>query len=249
MKKRIKPSDNKRPTGTERVKALIPAAGSISGGAAGGAIGVLVGGPIGGAIGGGTGSLISLLAELPAAKRHRVRIELALAELHEQLSEQEEKLQKISDEQFKVIGECVQALNATVDAEKIKYLQSIASNSVEYGDYSSYESILLSRVIRDISVEEIHFLVENFSYETINIYSWHDSNDQSEEKAEELAKLRGRISEENGLLLLPDDPETLVANGLVSLGVLAPEQLSLGVYKYKYSDIAVKMIVLLRRSD
>lgn len=225
---------------------VLSVAGAVTGGAVGGAIGVVVAGPLGGVIGGSASSLISLLAQLPAERRHQERIEVALKELHKGLSDQQTKLEMLSDEQFKLIGECVKTLLATVDAEKIKYLQSIVLNTVHYGDYSSYESILMTRIIRDISVEEIHFLMSNFSYTTINVYSWFDSEDGTEEAAANLEKLKTKISEEKGLLLLPNEPASLVVNGLVSLGVLAPEQLSLGVHRYKYADIAVKLIVLLR---
>lgn len=238
-----------RASNADRATSVLSATGSLSGGAAGGLVGALIGGPVGGIVGGGAGSLISLLSNIPAARRHRARTEQAQREIADKLSRQEGALEKLNDEQFKIIGECVLALNETVEREKIAYLQQIVDAAVDYGEYRSYESILLSRIIRDISGEEIKFLVENFSYATVNIFSWADAKDKSDKKLEELEQLRKRIAEENGLLLLPSDSKALVANGLLSLGVLVPDQLSLGVHKYKYSDIAFKLMVFLRVSN
>jgi len=119
--------------------------------------------------------------------------------------------------------------------------------SVKYDDFSSYDSIQLSRIIRDISAEEIEFQIENFSYKTINSYSWYNEKSDDDKRQEDLAKLQKRITDEKGLLLLPDSSEAHVANGLFNLGILMPEALSLGVHKYYYSNISVKLLVLLRK--
>lgn len=118
--------------------------------------------------------------------------------------------------------------------------------TISYKDYNSYESILLSRIVRDISAEEIKFIIDNYHYKTINIYSWYDHKDNTEEGVKKTRELNTRIKNEQGILFLPDSIEALIINGLVSLGVLAPDALATGIHKYKYTDITVKLLVLLR---
>lgn len=217
-------------------------------GAAGGAIGVLVGGPAGGIVGGAVGSLIPALAGIPASKRHSDKVNQAFVEINEKLEQEIESLKNINDEQYKIICETLGSLARTVELEKIEYLKTIVISSVSYSDYFGYESIQLSRIVRDISSQEIRFLIENFKYDSINVYSWNNTEDVFENsKEKELEDLRKRTSEKNGLLLLSGSEESAVVNGLVNLGVLNPGELSIGVHVYKYSKISVKLIALLSR--
>ena len=171
----------------------------------------------------------------------------AILDLDERIRDETAALQNITDAQFKIINESIIALSETVEEEKISYLKGVVLATIQYDDYSSYESILISRIIRDISVEEIRFLVENLGYDTVNIYSWHDPENNSEKQEKDVDDLRLKISSENGLLVLPNEPKALVVSGLVNLGVLVPGQLALGVYMYRFADISTKLVALLRR--
>lgn len=229
-----------------KVEGAIPAISSTAGGALGGTAGAFIGGPLGGLIGGALGGLIPSLIDIPVSRRQRQRTEIAFQDIEERLTGRIDEIQQPGDEQFKIISESLITISQTLEARKTEYLKSIAVSAVRYSDYSSYDSILLSRIIRDISAEELTFLLKNFAHTSFNIFSWYDEDDKSEEKLKDLRELRERISQEGGLLILQTEPEAPVANGLLNLGVLMPGKLALGVYKYRISGIAVKLIKLLR---
>lgn len=223
-----------------------PVATSTIAGAAGGLIGTFVAGPLGGLVGGAIGGAIPSLVNIPIAKAHQEKLQSTLNEIEFELKKDIDLINKLNGEQFKIINELIITLNRTVDVDKIEYLKNAILKTVNYKDYSSYESILLSRIVRDISTEEIKFIIDNYHYKTINIYSWYDHKDNTEEGVKKTRELNTRIKNEQGILFLPDSIEALIINGLVSLGVLAPDALATGIHKYKYTDITVKLLVLLR---
>jgi len=227
----------------EKVNKLVPTAS----GAIGGAVGAFLGGPIGGAVGGAIPGLMQTLADIPVAKRHKERIDNALKELEVKLQPKIELLNAMNDNQYKIINEALSTISKTIESEKIEYLKKIIISSVEYSDYGDYESILISRIIRDITSEEIKFLIENFSYTSIEIYSWYKENDNSKENQKKLSDLRKKITKSGGVLILPNSQEAFVINGLANLGVFAPAELSLGFHVYKFSPISVKLIALLTK--
>ena len=93
----------------------------------------------------------------------------------------------------------------------------------------SHKKELLSRVIRDMSAEELRFLVENFSYRHI-----------------QLSKL---VAPDNTEVLQvnPESHDGLIVSGLISMGLLLPAEPTwdeTGLHRFSY--IVAKLIALLR---
>lgn len=185
-----------------------------------------------------------LLALLPVATNavgnhlSQERLKAHLAEIVTEVNQIADKLQRVSDSQYKVINECIIAWLQSTDRNKIDYLKRAIQGSAEGIDFKPQEAALLSRVIRDITAEEMGFLIKNFSYDCI-INGEKPKDD----------------SQETGLktLWIPlESPDSLIVSGLVSLGLLnlqtgtvwdRPDGMSC------YSPIVGKLITLIKGSD
>lgn len=184
-------------------------------------VGALTGNPL--------AALLPVLTKSLASQRQQERIEKALTQINTTLNGHSEALRNLSDTQYKLINESILALLHTTDTEKIKYLQRAVQNSLSVDELLPQESVVLSRIVRDISAQEADFLVRNFHYDRVQL---------SSTNVEHKAKV---------LIVAPDSPEGLVITGLVSLGLL-----STGEPTYddsdllRFSPIVAKLLVLLR---
>lgn len=200
-----------------------------------------IGGGVGGAEGGALAAILTLLVNIPAGKKVNKHIESELSKIHKILYKQRVELEKINESQYKIIKESLNSIIRTEESEKLEHLRNIICNTVSYNDFCKYDSILLSRIIRDISAEEVTFLLESNSYKSIAVYSWYE-----ESKQEETENLKKKMIEENCLLIYPDSVEELIVSGLVSLGILVAAEVSLGLHRYKFSKTTMKLTYLLK---
>lgn len=150
--------------------------------------------------GGMLAALLPVLAKYPAAQRQRERAERSLGEVHRILSRHEAQLKALTDPQYKLLNEVVITLLQTTDEEKLALLKAAVSG-VLTEPVSSSDSYVLSRVLRDISVEEILFLKNNFRYTTVQVV----------DKAE---------TTEEVLRIKPGAYEERLVNSLTSLSML-----------------------------
>ena len=179
-----------------------------------------------------------LLALLPpltkslASERQRHRVESALTEINSILNRHESLIRTLSDDQYKLINECILALLQTTSISKLRYLRSAITNSLSSTTILPQEAIVLSRIIRDISAEEADFVLANFQYDRVQISS----------SAEGYGQTHLRVNS--------DSPEGLVVVGLVSLGILAeaePTWDDSGMLRF--SPITAKLIAMLREPN
>jgi len=110
------------------------------------------------------------------------------------------------------------------------YLRRAIANSFSMQSSPPQESILLSRIVRDISSEEIDFLLRSFSYKGI--------------------LLDGRTKEsdvyEDVLQVDPTSADSLNVTGLLSLGLLTPPETGFDGGSMYFTAIAGKLIALVR---
>jgi len=156
------------------------------------------------AAGGNPLALIPVLNGQLAADRHKLRIEKVLSELDNKFREHEEKLNELTDNQFKLINEGVSALLRTVDEEKISYLKKAVLNTLDEEELDGHNSVLLSRVLRDISVVELRFLLRIKNYSEIILY-------EPDKKSE---------NEDNRLVISPESGDAATLSGLFCLRYL-----------------------------
>lgn len=105
-------------------------------------------------------SLLPVLTSTLANERHKKRVEDALTDIQHDLANLDKKFKLISDAQFKFINESVISILHSPDESKIKFLKQAIHTSVAYDRLNLHEASLISRTLRDITVEELTFLIE-----------------------------------------------------------------------------------------
>ena len=113
-------------------------------------------------VGGPVAALLPLLMTTLANGRHKKRVESALDELNEELGRISEDLTAISDAQYKFINESIITILHSPDDAKIKFLKTGINNAMVSDRIDLHQAGLLSRILRDITVEELTFLIECF---------------------------------------------------------------------------------------
>lgn len=197
-------------------------------------LGALGGALLGGLAGAVGGALLSVLASIPASKRHKSRTENTLIQVVQTLNQHEEELANLSDAQFKMINETLLTILHNLEEEKLNYLKSVIRNTLDCQDLTHHEAALLSRIIRDMSAAEAKFLVNSADgrepFEEIIIY-----------------EVPAECVKEKALWLSPQSENTVLATGLINLGLLLPEGSGLGgSLSYRFSPVAKTLMKLLK---
>lgn len=110
--------------------------------------------------GGPVAALLPVLTPTLANGRHKKRMEAALIEVEKQLTTQGNELNNITDAQYKFIHESIITMMHSPDDAKIEFLKEGIKNSAASNRLSLHEAGLISRILRDITVEELTFLIE-----------------------------------------------------------------------------------------
>lgn len=186
-------------------------------------VGALAGGPL--------AALLPVLAKSLAAERQKSRVEAALRDIEQVLTEHESALNALSDAQYKLINESILAILHTTAEEKLVYLRRAVRNALAMAALDSQDAVVLGRAVRDISAHEARFLCESFAYDRVQVTSI--------DAAHEMKVLTIR----------PGTPEALIVTGLVSLGLLeAAEPTWDESGLLRYSSVTAKLIALIRRA-
>jgi len=212
-------TDPRQPSGIEKVAGSLVTEAVLTVAAA------LAGGPL--------APLLPVLAKSLAGSRQQQRVQLALSEVCEELERNEAAVRSLTDEQYKLINESVLAMLQTTQTEKLAYLRCAVSNALNVRDMSGQEAIVLSRVIRDISAEEVAFLLRAFAYEGVLL-------NENIEQSEVLNKV---------LLVAPSSQDALSVTGLQSLGLLTPPETGWDSGAMRFTRLVAKLIALLRKPD
>lgn len=175
-------------------------------------------------------ALLPVLTKSLASERHRQRVEDALADISTVLECYSEVLRNLTDSQYKLINETVLTILQTTSLEKLKYLQNVVQNGLQAADLSQQDVTVLSRVIRDISAEEVDFLCRNFSYQRI-----------------QLGVTSGDVLSDTVLTVSAGGQDELLISGLISLGLIisaGPTMDDSGLLRF--SNGVPKLIALLK---
>lgn len=176
-------------------------------------------------------ALLPVLTNTLASDRHKGRVEKSIKEISVLLDEHSDLLRNITDQQYKLINETVLSIFSSVDIAKLEYLKNIIRNTLDDDSIKSQEAELLSRVIRDMSAQKLRFLVENYSYNRI-----------------QLSNMKVVDSKNDILHVDPGSRDGLIVTGLISLGLLIPAEPTYddsGLHRF--STVVAKLIALLRR--
>lgn len=178
--------------------------------------------------GGALAPLLPVLTNALASNRQRARVESTLADISVLLLAMGDRINELSDSQYKIVNETILTILHTVDSEKLKILKRAVAGSVNNVDIASFDAYHLTRLLRDISAQEVAFLRKNFSFERIRLVT-------SE------TKTTGRQLE-----IQIDTMDGRLAAGLVSLGILAAVGGTIAdMGTYRFTPIAGKLLALL----
>lgn len=181
--------------------------------------------------GGALAPLLPVLGNTLAAGRQKARIERAVQDISDNLSRQGERIAHLSDNQYKVVNEIILALLQTSDQEKIDLLRFAISNALELPDIETQDAYFLSRLIRDISIQEVQFLRLTFGHEGIALVIQQTKTANSPFEIE-IGTAEGRL-----------------AAGLISLGILAQVGGTIDdLGTFRFTPIAAKLLALLKNA-
>lgn len=201
--------------------ALETASGSLVTESALTAIAAIAGGPL--------APLLPVLAKSFAATRQQQRVAQALAEISAVLQQQERAVTEMSDAQYKLVNEAVLALLQTTQTEKLEILRNAVRNTLTATDVRPHEAVLLSRIVRDISPEEVTFLARAFAYSGVHFF----------------AEPSPLAVNDDTLSVALGSSDALLVSGLLSLGILTPAESSWdGIGVMRFSRLAGMLLAL-----
>lgn len=204
-----------------RPDALEQVAGSLPAAAAAGALAAFAGTPL--------AALLPVLTQTLAAGRQQRRIAEALETINQDLETHHARLDALTDQQYQVITGAVSAVFETIDPRKLEYLRKAARNAIDVRDVASQEAVAIARVLRELSADEVRFLIDNFHHERVHVTSLTPEH-----------KMKT-------LLIHPASQDALVVNGLVSMGLLENGESTYGDSNMlRFSRLVAKLIALLR---
>ncbi len=171
-------------------------------------------------------ALLPVLSQSIASERHKKRVEKALEEIELVLSQQEDKLKELSDSQYKLVNEVIFTILATTEQEKIEFLKATIRNALNQDQVSTSTVTQISRVLRDITVDELLFLMKHSHLSRI-IFSGKPMNDQE-------------------LLVDVHSKEGAIVSGLISLGLMVPGAATFDdVGRYQFSDLVRSVVEII----
>lgn len=108
-------------------------------------------------------ALIPILTNTLAGGRHNKRVENALNDILEMLNSMGNQLDRMSDPSYKLVNEAILCIPHAVQDKKIEHIQTCIYRAIKNDRMSMHQATFIGRILRDISVEEANFLVENIN--------------------------------------------------------------------------------------
>lgn len=204
------------------------------------------------------GAILALLVNTLANDRYKIRVEETLNDIFKMLDEVSDKINQISDAQYKLINETLVTIHQTVEEEKLSFLKNAVRHTIDLESISHYEASIVSRVIRDISAREAKFLINN-EFEGNKYNKICLDLEESHSKSTSNKKEGGKVTStfvitfkppayvEDGVLHVSGKSEQMgLVNGLITLGLLIPTKITSSSQYYSYSPIVENINNLLK---
>jgi hypothetical protein len=171
-------------------------------------------------------AFVPFLVDTLASGRQAKRLEAAFKEIEQVLKKHENLINEMTDDQYKVINEAISSALYTINEEKLSYLVQVVNNTAQEGSHCQGAADHLSRVIRDISAEEIRFLFRGVQYEGAAITDIDVKNEAL-------------------LTIPPGSNDELLMTGLLHLGLAFVQDSTWSFQVYKWSPVVEKLVALL----
>lgn len=176
--------------------------------------------------------LLPVLANALANGRYQKRVEAEFAQLEVELFKCQDQIREMTDAQFKFVNETIITLTQTLEDEKIQYLRAAITNTIADHEIRHDEASVLSRVVRDISADEIKFIDRYFMYGALTFVSTEGEKDLEQ------------YHRSNWACLESNNENRLALAGLLSLGLLV--KMDVMSETYVFTPIVVKLLAILR---
>ncbi|MFM2053627.1 MAG: hypothetical protein RL456_1664 [Pseudomonadota bacterium] len=176
--------------------------------------------------------LLPVLTNSLASKRMEERIANALVKINQILIDHGEKLEQITDNQYHLINKTVISILESTSEKKIAFLRDFVAGVLKHEEIPGQQALVLGRIIRDISPEEVSFILENFHYQKIQIMD-------SEADIASTAEVLNIQSNSN---------DSFIVTGLRTLGILENTQ---GAWtsqsSSRFSSITATLISIIKK--
>ena len=173
-------------------------------------------------------AFVPFLLQSLATKRQSERIDNALKEINAILESHGDAIRDLSDPKYKLVGESISAVFQTVDKVKIDFLKNAIDRAITSPEITDKNVDYLSRIIRDISVSEAKFLIDNFKYEKV-FFGEGAGSDKT-------------------LAIRHGSEDEIIASGLINMGLLYSKVPTFDSVKFEFSPIVVKLIALIKNA-
>ena len=170
-------------------------------------------------------ALLPVLSTSLAAGRHTNRVKDALNEVNSILEEHAVLIHNLSDSQYKIINESILTILQTTQQRKIEYLKKSIKNNIKEEKVPLPFSTQIARILRDISAEELSFLLEHSKYFRL-VFDQEPMTDQ---------EIKIETQSEQGLLV-----SGLISMGLIISGSSTYDDLG----RYQFSPIVDKLLAV-----
>lgn len=171
--------------------------------------------------------LLPVLSNTLANNRHKERVENALYEINDTLREHAQELKHLTDSQFKIINEVILAILSTTEDAKIQYLKDAVKSNVKSEKVPVSYASQVSRILRDISADELRFLIKNSNRSRI-VFDQDPMND-------------------NELSVPKNSDQGALVSGLISMGLIVSATSTWDdIGRYVFSPIVPKVIDAVR---
>lgn len=181
-------------------------------------------------------AVLPVLFNSLASRRMQARINEAIAALEKDFASLHSDLEQMTDAQYKLVAEAVSAMMRATDEHKLAQLRLVAVNGVRERSLSMQKAQVLSRIIRDITQEELDLVLAAAPHKILA----HPDYSQPQEKVGEEV----RSFQSHGWYVLQNEPGVkLQLSGLLSLGLIVDANLM--SYSWEIAPIAYSLIALL----
>lgn len=176
--------------------------------------------------------LLPVLASSLASGRYQKKVTDALSDINSRLHSHSKAIEKLSDEQFRLIGDIVGTILKTANNEKIEILKGAAVNSALNPHIEEHEASVVARVLRDISVDELKYLACLNGVETINLFGKGNQLDHE-----------GTTIKDGAAFLNTDSYDAELLSGLINLGLIIPDGTGLSASMFYRVSPVVKILI------
>ena len=173
---------------------------------------------------------VPLLCDTLAFGRYQKRIEKVINEIQGDLAEHRSKVENLTDAQLKFVNETISTALQTLEGDKLSYLRRAIRGCVNVPDMTHKEASVISRIIRDISVDEIRLLMSNSHVGGLAVSAGSEAD-------------KATCADRNRAVVQDTPDNVMTVSGLISLGLLVLDDNVFG-NTYSFSPIVEKFLAL-----